>query len=675
VSKLQQALRLRALTLAIISRAAIVIVVPVGVLSAVVSHAFDVEASAIEATANESAAPAPDGSPEELYERVAPSVVSIIIIDQDGTPIGNGSGFFVDESVFIERCDRPENDERYAKHLRQETDARGAYVLTNYHVIKPAVSAEIEFSGGDLGTVWHVIAEDEKLDVALLSVTVPSSHSPNPIPLAATDPPVISSVYAIGSPLGLQGSASEGKVSSYRAIYGNDRWLQTTVPISPGSSGGPLLSADGKLVGITTLSYSEGQNLNFAIPVSTVRTFLSTAPFKRRDIAEGASLRWHEEKAFEQAQAALWSGKHSAAEKHALTQLLNARVEVDRALAEPPTADVNQAIAWVQAIEDSLPKELEYLRHYLIGKASVSAARGLAHFAESAKQNVPVPLSGANAANWTDEARIRYRTSHYATDAAHHLREAIKLRPDFSPAHRSLYDHHRASGSTPDALLTSDALVRLMPRSAEALALRAECYSDLNQPESAKNGLEAALEFSPHDGKLHYKLANVRCDLGDYDDAIKTYQSALACNPQNLRDTIHYHLGLAYHKSGNPEKALAEFRTAKAFGWPPNQCDAQIAACKPRQSIAAAPLAIRTQAPELRQASLGHHQITVYITKTGKKYHRDGCQHLRRSKVPIALSQAANLYEPCAHCHPPILDAIGSKTANVAVSQHADPRD
>jgi tetratricopeptide (TPR) repeat protein len=518
----------------------------------------------------------------------------------------------LDKSFFIERCDRPETDTRYAEHLRNDKSQRGAFVLTNYHVIRPAVSAEIELSNGDKGTVWHIVAEDERLDLALLSVTVPATHRLKGIPLAADDPPVMTTVCAIGSPQGLRGTASEGRVSSYQELFAGQRWLQTTAPISPGSSGGPLLSPDGKLVGITTLSYAEGQNLNFAIPVSVVRSFLATGRHSRRDIAEGASLRWHEQKAFDEVRSALWSGKRTSAEKHALQQLLNVRVEIENAIAEPPTTDVDQAIAWARAVEDSLPEEFEYLRHYLIGKASLSAARrGLAHFEESAEQNVPIPFAARTDSTPTAADCIRYRTSDHAANARYHLLEARKLQPDFSPAHRSVYDHHRASGNTPDALLTSDTLVRLIPRSAEALSLRAECYSDLNQPEPAKTDLEAAIDLSPHDGKLHYELANVLCKLGDYDDAIKTYQTALACNEPDLRDGLHFHLALAYQKAGNPEKALVQFRTAQALGWPREQCDAQITECIRRAIAPLASLQPRHQLPSASPSSPDQHQVTV----------------------------------------------------------------
>jgi hypothetical protein len=75
-------------------------------------------------------------------------------------------------------------------------------------------------------------------------------------------------VYAVGAPQGLELSLSEGIVSQLRG--GPPPIIQTTVAISPGSSGGGLFNAEGELVGITTFQLKEGQNLNFALPVEWI---------------------------------------------------------------------------------------------------------------------------------------------------------------------------------------------------------------------------------------------------------------------------------------------------------------------------------------------------------------------------------------------------------------------
>jgi S1-C subfamily serine protease len=77
-------------------------------------------------------------------------------------------------------------------------------------------------------------------------------------------------VFAIGAPQGLELTISEGIVSSLRPV-GDSVMIQTSAPVSPGSSGGGLFDASGRLVGIVTFQHRFGQNLNFALPVDWVK--------------------------------------------------------------------------------------------------------------------------------------------------------------------------------------------------------------------------------------------------------------------------------------------------------------------------------------------------------------------------------------------------------------------
>ena len=77
-------------------------------------------------------------------------------------------------------------------------------------------------------------------------------------------------VYAIGNPQGLENSLSAGLVSSAHRTINGVNYIQITTPISSGSSGGALINARGQLVGITTASMSNGQNLNLAIPITAL---------------------------------------------------------------------------------------------------------------------------------------------------------------------------------------------------------------------------------------------------------------------------------------------------------------------------------------------------------------------------------------------------------------------
>lgn len=528
----------------------------IGVL--VSQHSWVTNGTELGGPANESDTNA-QNAPNGFYQLVAPSVVTIRVRDENGTLFGTGSGFFIDESLVPGRFDSPGNDERYAEALEIE---RGAFVLTNYHVVEPAVAAEVVLSDGEIGSVWHIIAKSETLDLALLSVTVPPDFSPNGIPLASDDPAVMMPVYAIGSPEGFAGSASEGIVSAYQSIDGRGRWLQTTASIGPGSSGGALLQADGRLAGVTTKTFAGNRGVNFAIPISVIREFLSEGPFERRKLWEGAAIVDDEFWAFAKLNEFLDVPADDLGELRAIARLKDAKEALDE-------SDYDEALNATRWIDDTLPNDFRYLVHFVAGKAIVSAA----------VQDSPSDLSDDLP---TEQQQLKYRVSQQADDAYLELHKAIELNPVFSPAYEQLYYHHRLCGNWADAILTADALVRLVPRCGKALALRAESYLALGQPLSARNDLKSATKLSPADGKVWLQLANIHSQLGDYEKAIKSYELALQFGPRTLHETVRFNLGRAYRGAGNPVKAMAEFRTAKALGWSAELCDREIAECQLR---------------------------------------------------------------------------------------------
>lgn len=629
-------------------------------------------------------APQPDApaSPlpaEDLYTRVAPSVVTIYVKDIAGQTIGTGSGFLLHESELSERhlaaaseATREESDAPlsipaedepgdfpidFGEDASDETSsdtagdsasdapgetsrrasvepsaappARAAFIITNHHVIEHAVGTDVQFADNTWASVERVIAEDEERDLALLAVGLAADRPTGRLRLASSDPVVFTPVYAIGSPMGLAGSASMGHVSSYRRLLGEERLLQTTAPISQGSSGGPLLLADGTVAGVTTLILRNSQNLNFAVPASVVREFLASETSRPRDIAEGGSLRWHEEAAFRELRAALERSAYSDTEADALKSLQEARDKLNEESAATFLTQLTtmpDAIDLADAAYPAVPDEFVYLACYVAGKARVHLAAGDEPSSEDARLSI-------------EERQILYRESPHAQAARAKLEEAIKRKPDFAPAHACLALHHKHSGDWPAALIAANDLVRLMPRCAEALASRAECFAELGRPESVRQDLEAALRLSPSDGHAHFELAELLARLGEYDEAIDSYQMALNCSAVTSRGRINFRLGVAYRNSGDVGKAVTAFTLARSYGWPADECDAQIAQCQRLPAEKTFQISVREQ--------------TVYVTRTGTKYHREGCPHLRHSKLPLPLGDATDQYAPCAHCHPP----------------------
>lgn len=126
-------------------------------------------------------------------------------------------------------------------------------VATNAHVIEDRADARVRFIGGETAWVRDILWTDPVRDLALLKI---DGHNLPTVRLGDSDAVQVGErVVAIGNPRGLQNTVSEGIISGVRAVpVGNTevRLLQTTAPISPGSSGGPLFNAIGEVIGITT---------------------------------------------------------------------------------------------------------------------------------------------------------------------------------------------------------------------------------------------------------------------------------------------------------------------------------------------------------------------------------------------------------------------------------------
>ena len=176
-------------------------------------------------------------SAETLFADVAPSVARVNVMDASGRMVGSGSGVVIDDGVLLTSC----------------------HVAT--------VGAKLTAKLGESVLPATVALADEVYDLCRLNV--PGMRAP-PVPIGSVETLRTGQrVYAIGAPQGLELTLSEGIVSALRKVEGGTV-IQTTAPISPGSSGGGLFDASGRLVGVMTFQHRYGQNLNFALPADWI---------------------------------------------------------------------------------------------------------------------------------------------------------------------------------------------------------------------------------------------------------------------------------------------------------------------------------------------------------------------------------------------------------------------
>ena len=144
----------------------------------------------------------------------------------------------------------------------------------------------MKLNNGAFFPVEGIIADDSEHDLALIKV--PGKNLPY-LNLEDSDALLVGQrVLAIGSPLGLENSVSDGIVSGFRKDTNGKDWIQTTAPASHGNSGGPLLVMDGKVAGVLTWKAGEGENLNFAAPSKLITPLLKNSDVQPLGSAKAA---------------------------------------------------------------------------------------------------------------------------------------------------------------------------------------------------------------------------------------------------------------------------------------------------------------------------------------------------------------------------------------------------
>jgi serine protease Do len=193
--------------------------------------------------------PPPIKDVRDLIAQLGEAVVQV------STPGGLGSGFIINPDGFL---------------------------ITNFHVIEGETQISVEVyrqNDGQLERTTYqdvaIIAINKFADIALLKIEDKGAPRFSRVLLGDSEQLAVGeSVFAIGSPLGLERTVTQGIVSTKTRELDGDLYLQTTAQINPGNSGGPLFNLRGEVVGITNMKIVSGEGLGFAIPISAVKYFL-----------------------------------------------------------------------------------------------------------------------------------------------------------------------------------------------------------------------------------------------------------------------------------------------------------------------------------------------------------------------------------------------------------------
>jgi hypothetical protein len=257
----------------------------------------------------------------QAIKKVIPSVFLIKTFDSQHKELAIGTGFFIDSL---------------------------GTGITNYHVLEGASAATITLQDGAEFPIQYINGQDEQRD--LIRFRVKSSSSAKGLAylkLSNKKPQLGEDVFTIGNPEGLSFSVSDGIVSSVREDE-IGTVIQTTAPISPGSSGSPLLNLKGEVIGVISFYYQDGQNLNFAIGVNHLKEMTSTNPAYKFPVQRESSSTLAEDDNFFK--------KH----EWNLTQYNVRKRETAKLISDDPDVATNQPQLQYSASLAGKPVKIEY---------------------------------------------------------------------------------------------------------------------------------------------------------------------------------------------------------------------------------------------------------------------------------------------------------------------------
>lgn len=439
---------------------------------------------------------AQDGALPDLVRRIKPSAVAIETFDARGEKLSRGSGFFVGQ-------DR---------------------VVTNRHVIEGAYRAEIHTTTGGVYQVKGVLAVDAEGDVALLKVEVPAGMLPPPLALVHTSSPQEGeSVVVIGNPFGLEGSVTNGIVSAVRDIPNFGRIIQITAPISPGSSGSPVVNMQGQVIGVATLQITGGQSINFAVPSERIAA-LQAGPLM--------SL----------AELVLASGRNRRARavqffRDGLGIL--AKDDCEKALPyfeKATESDASYAEAWAQTgfCHEKLGRHAEAMEasrkavalrpsaesYFNLGLASYY----LRQYRESAEAyRQAIRLDPYNAADAYYALGLTMREWGRLEEEIQAYRQAIRLKSDYASAYERLGVAYMRARRFAEAAETFKQLTVLRPDDPSAPNNLGEAYLELGRYNEAIDAFRQSIRLKPSSGRAYFNLGKAYLALGNRDAAQEQY--------------------------------------------------------------------------------------------------------------------------------------------------------
>jgi tetratricopeptide (TPR) repeat protein len=473
-----------------------------------------------------------------LAKKARPAVLLLVVSDANGKEIATGTGFVV------------------------SSDGK---LITNFHVIEGAANAVAKAENGGLFPVEGVLASDPKNDLVLLKLK--GKELPFLTLGKSENIEVGTRIAVIGSPLGLEGTLSEGIVSSVRELENNQRLLQVTAAISPGSSGSPVLNAKGNVIGVASALLRSGQSLNFAVPIdyvihlmasvrgeSELRSFGTPMPRhssvssqRTNDFGKQDVLVVKDEiAALKEAQARVTRDPRDASAYFALGDAYEKLKFYDDAISTYEKAlklKPDNALGWVFLGE----------LYYQVGRTNDGVAAFTRSIQLKPDDGMPLGLTYQLICEY-------YIRSGHIEDAIGIYRQVVKIKPDDSEAWYNLGVVYGKSGRLDDAIGAYRQTIRIKPDFADAWCGLGVVYCQSGRIDDAIAAHQRAIKIKPDFAEAWHNLGRVYNQSRRIDDEIAAYRRAIKIKP-SLAEAWR-HLGLAYHQSGQTDNEIAAYLQA-----------------------------------------------------------------------------------------------------------------
>ncbi len=469
---------------------------------------------------------APAQNVPQIAKKTLAATVSLVMKDSTGKTVGFGSGFFVRENL----------------------------IATNYHVIAGAASGTAKLVGKDTPyKIEGFTATDKTNDLALLKVT---AYGIKPLPLGnSTDVRIGETVYVAGNPMGLEGTFSDGIISSRRDKYAKER-LQMTAQISPGSSGGPVLNGKGEVIGVSFMTIEDGQNLNFAIPANYLKTLLTLSkpakPLvdgKRTVSAETYFRRGYMMSELKRYQEAIVAYNKAIQLKPDYAEAYYNRGGAKYHLGQHGTA--------ISDYDKAIQIEPDYATaYYNRGVAKHNLGQ---HSAAISDYDKAIQLKPDYAPAYYNRGVVKSNLGEHIA-AISDYDKAIQLKPDDAKAYNNRGLAKDLLGQYFAAISDYDKAIQLKPDYADAYNNRGIAKHLLGQHFAAISDYDKAIQLKPDDAMAYNNRGIAKKDLGQHFAAISDYDKAIQLKPDYA--TAYLNRGIAKVMLNRTGEAKQDFRAA-----------------------------------------------------------------------------------------------------------------